>query len=299
MRSAVLFLVFNRPDTTRQVFQAIRAAKPPRLYVAADGPRQTRMEEGLCEDVRSIATQVDWPCEVNTLFRNENLGCKRAVSSAIAWFFEREVEGIVLEDDCLPSISFFAFADQLLERYREDERVFLVSGYNKQDVWDCDGYDYFFSNYGGIWGWASWRRAWKYYDRDMTDLEDSIRKGVFENLLGAREAAVRVRQLREVKEKNVDTWDYQWGFARHKNNGLSCVPRKSLVKNIGFGKDATHTVGENQDGVEAHEMDLPLKENPYVVPDRRYDSKFFGARPTLRQRLLNGTRRMIKDLGRA
>ena len=116
IKSAVLFIIFNRPDTTKKVFDQIKAGKPGRLYIAADGPRMNRPgEEVLCRQTREIINDVDWPCEVKTLFRQTNQGCKEAVSSAIAWFFENEEEGIILEDDCLPNNSFFRFCDTLLE----------------------------------------------------------------------------------------------------------------------------------------------------------------------------------------
>src|SRR5690349_2048344 len=133
MKSAILFLVFNRPETTARVFEAIRAAQPPRLYVAADGPRASRIGESeRCDLTRRIASAVDWPCDITTLFRAANLGCKNAVSSAISWFFEHEEEGVILEDDCLPDPSFFRYCDELLAHYRDDTRIGLISGNNFQ-----------------------------------------------------------------------------------------------------------------------------------------------------------------------
>lgn len=169
MKSAVLFLVFNRPEPTARVFEAIRYARPPRLYVAADGPRVQREGEGeLVRRVRQIATTVDWPCSVYTLFREHNLGCKRAVSEAISWFFENEEQGIILEDDCLPNPDFFSFCDVLLERYKDDPRVWMITGNNFQDGQKRGNGSYYFSRYSHIWGWATWRRAWRCYDRDLS-----------------------------------------------------------------------------------------------------------------------------------
>ena len=156
MPPPVLFIVFNRPETTAQVFAAIRTARPERLYIAADGPRAGR--EGEAERVaetRAIATAVDWPCQVETLVRPENLGCKRAVSSAISWFFENEPEGIVLEDDTVPLASFFTYADEMLERYRHDDRVMMVNGSNLVSHVYKSPYSYFFSAYPRVWGWVS------------------------------------------------------------------------------------------------------------------------------------------------
>ena len=274
-KSPVLFLIFNRPDTTRQVFEAIRAARPPRLYVAADGPRSSRSGEAeKCEEARQIATAVDWDCEVKTIFREGNLGCKYAVAGALDWFFEQENEGIILEDDCLPTQSFFLFCDQMLQRYRDDARVFLVSGYNKQQKWNTSHGDYFFSNYGGIWGWASWRRAWENYEPEMEMLDTVIARQQLQHLLGRNDGQRRGSTLLRVKKHEIDSWAYPWGFARHINNGLACVPRVSLVENIGFGEDATHTTSRGGDGVHAQELSFPLKHNPIMIPDRDYDALF-------------------------
>jgi hypothetical protein len=281
LKTAVLFLVFNRPDVTAQVFAEIKQARPPRLYVAADGPRQNRAGEAeRCAEVRTIVSGVDWPCEVKTLFRDDNLGCKLAVSSAIDWFFEQEEQGIILEDDCLPSQSFFWFCESCLNRYKDDERIFLISGYNKQNKWSQDSSDYFFSNLGGIWGWASWRRCWNHYDLEMKDIDQFITANGFENVFGKELGGLRKNTIyNSIITNNLDTWDYQWGYARCKNNGLACVPSVSLIENIGFGDDATHTFVSNDDNVKRHDIDFPIKENVFVVPDRKYDELFLNKVP--------------------
>ena len=167
LQTAVLFLVFNRPDTTAQVFEAIRQAKPPRLYVAADGPREGREGEvERVDKVREISMAVDWPCEVKTLFREKNLGCKYAVSSAITWFFEQEEQGIILEDDCLPSQSFFWFCEELLNEYMYDQRIWQICGFSP--LVNKIKESYYLSKYSPIWGWASWRRAWSAYDAEIS-----------------------------------------------------------------------------------------------------------------------------------
>ena len=289
LNTAVLFLVFNRLNTTEQVFEAIREAKPPRLYIAADGARPNI--EGEAEKIEAvrdyIMQNIDWECEVKTLFRDENLGCKYAVSDAITWFFENEAQGIILEDDCLPSQSFFWYCEDLLEQYKNDQRIFLISGYNKQNQWKIEDESYFFSNYGGIWGWASWSRAWKHYDVDMKDIHEFMRKNNFVNLLGKRQGLQRQKMIFDsIIIKDINTWDYQWGYARHKNNGLACVPSMSLIENIGFGEDATNTSGVNTDNVSKHEISFPIKENRFVIPDRFYDDNFFKIEKII-DRLLN------------
>jgi GT2 family glycosyltransferase len=159
MNTAILFLIFNRPDTTRRVMEAIRKARPTRLYVAADGPRPHRVEEvAHCEETKRIATAIDWPCDVKTLFRGNNLGCRRAVSEAIDWFFEHEEQGIILEDDCLPDQSFFPFVEEMLERYRWEESIFTIAGVHFHRQAHQPEHSYFFSRYNRT-GGASWRRT--------------------------------------------------------------------------------------------------------------------------------------------
>ena len=243
-RSPVLFLVFNRPDTTQRVFDAIRAAQPPRLYVAADGPRSGRAGEAdRCETVRRIVTAVDWPCELVTLLRTENLGCKMAVSSAITWFFKHEPEGIILEDDCLPDPSFFGYCDELLARYRDDDRVMCISGDNFISAhWQPD-HSYYFSRYAHIWGWATWARAWQHYSVDLNANSSERIEAV---LARTFPVAKSVRNhwyglLMEVAAGRIDTWDYQWLYAVWRRGGLSCMPSSNLISNVGFGPGATHT----------------------------------------------------------
>jgi hypothetical protein len=247
MKSAILFLVFNRPDTTRQVFEAIRAARPPRLYVAADGPRADRPGEAeRCDGVRRIATAVDWPCEVKTLFLDQNLGCKMGVSSGITWFFENEAEGIILEDDVLPVASFFDYCDELLERYRHDERVAMISGCNLISRRFEPKESYFFSRYNHIWGWASWRRAWEHYDVTMKRWPAWRDEGGLARIANGSwlfEAYWRVF-FDDTYYGKVDTWDYQWTFTCWCLGALSVLPAENQTRNLGFGADATHTTEE-------------------------------------------------------
>ena len=160
MTPAVLFIIFNRPETTQRVFDAIRLAKPTRLYIAADGPRENKTgEKELCEQARKIAQNVDWDCEVKTLFQKENLGCGKAVSHAISWFFENEDMGIILEDDCLPHQSFFKYCEELLEKYKNNDRIGIISGNNFQKKRKIGSFSYYFSDIVNIWGWATWARS--------------------------------------------------------------------------------------------------------------------------------------------
>jgi hypothetical protein len=251
MKTAILFPVFNRVETTSKVFKAIRQARPPRLYVAADGPRQDRPGEyELCIDTRKVATEVDWPCEVKTLFRENNLGCGRSVSEAITWFFEQELEGIILEDDCLPDKSFFRFCEQLLEKYRHEPRVmtiggtFIGSGPHKSPNKSPNiSTSYFFSRHVECWGWASWRRAWHLFDYHLVNWPH-LRNTDW--LLRIGDGSQNFQQSWENRFQSVhqgrdDTWAYRWVFSIWFQKGLCILPTKNLVVNIGFNENAAHT----------------------------------------------------------
>jgi len=240
-QTAVLFLVFNRPDTTAQVFDAIRKAKPPRLYVAADGPRPNRMGEvEKVAKVREIATSVDWPCEVRTLFREKNLGCKYAVSGAINWFFELEEQGIILEDDCLPSTRFFSFCEELLDHYKDDNRIGMIAGTRLAEAEFEGDATYSFSRLVQIWGWATWRRAWAGYDAELTDWPNFRSSGELERR-GIHPRVVKYLTKGYDSAHKINTWDYQWSFRCVAGDLLTIFPRSNLVRNIGFGGGATHT----------------------------------------------------------
>jgi len=247
LKTAVLFLVFNRPDTTKQVFEAIRQARPPRLYVAADGPRANREGESeRAEQVRKIATAVDWPCEVKTLFRNENLGCKKAVSGGIDWFFENEEQGIILEDDCLPHPDFFKFCEILLNRYASDERVWVVTGDNFQDGQQRGDGSYYFSRYNHVWGWASWRRAWSKRDMEIKFWPEWKQSPEWKAFLPDKvERKYWCEIFDRMYRNEIDTWDYPWTASVWVHGGLTATPNVNLISNIGFGPDATHTKKEN------------------------------------------------------
>lgn len=242
MKTPILFLIFNRPELSFRVFDEIRKAKPEKLFIAADGPREKKSGDlELCIETRKVIELVDWPCEINTLFRKENLGCKIAVSSAINWFFEHVEEGIILEDDCLPDQSFFTFCETLLEKYRTEEKIFHISGTNFQNGLLRGDASYYFSRYAGIWGWATWRRAWKNYDVDMKLLDEYKNSGkiksVFQN---PEEQTYWLTKFSETETEKINTWDYQWIFSLFYYNGISIRPNVNLISNIGIGKDPTH-----------------------------------------------------------
>ncbi len=277
LNTAVLFLIFNRLDTTQQVFESIRKAKPPRLYIAADGARA--LKEGESEKVEAVRdyvmTNIDWECQVMTLFRETNMGCKYAVSSAISWFFSQEEQGIILEDDCLPSQSFFWFCEELLEKYKNDQRIMMVSGTNYLlDVRDEIDGGYLFSRHFSIWGWATWRRAWNTYDVELDFCTDEFiaRRDYSYLALNGRLERFYKNCLELIRDKRVDTWDYQWVFNCIYNYGLSIVPPVNLISNLGV--EGAHASGLTENNfLKTYDVDLPLGQSPrHVVPSMYHDN---------------------------
>jgi hypothetical protein len=241
MHTAILFLIFNRPDTSKRVFEIIRQVKPLRFYIAADGPRNDE-EIKICEETRSIIEKIDWDCEIKTLFRRENLGCGKAVSSALTWFFDHEPEGIILEDDIIPHLDFFTYCEELLEKYRTTDQIYAISGHNHLYGETVNEDSYYFSSICHIWGWASWRRAWKAYDYSL----ETINKKEFFTVLRYYYDKSCYRNFWkqvffQMKNHLIDTWDYQWGISVMYNKALCIIPNNNLTQNIGFGENATHT----------------------------------------------------------
>lgn len=270
----VLFIIFNRPDTTLRVFDEIKKIKPSRLYVVADGPRENKNETELCQETKNIIDQVDWKCKLSKNYSDVNLGCKKRVSSGIDWFFENEEQGIILEDDCLPDPTFFKFCEEMLERYRDDDRIGMVSGNNFQFGKIKNQYSYYFSKYAHIWGWATWKRAWKNYDVRIKDWPEIKHKKVLNEVFRDRKSVLYWSSIFEDVYKNkIDTWDYQWSYACFKNKYLSVMPCVNLVSNIGFGQpDSTHTKRESRfSNMQTYPLSFPLSHPVNIVNDIKSD----------------------------
>lgn len=245
MKSPVLFIIFKRQDTTQRVFNRIREAQPPKLYIAADGPRQECLDDvEKCEATRSIVEVIDWPCEVHRLYRDKNLGCGLGVSSALSWFFEHEEQGIIIEDDILPHIDFFRYCDEMLERYKDDYRIQLIAGWNRLYGGYNTDLSYYMSSYMHIWGWASWRRVWKTYVFDAAQLPyDLFKANIEKKTLFPEEY---LQDFEAMRNHSIDTWDYQLYYNQVIYGRYSILPYTNMVENIGIGgEDATHTTEEN------------------------------------------------------
>jgi hypothetical protein len=278
MAPAVAMFVFNRPDLTARVFERIAAARPARLLVVADGPRDdVPTDAARCAQVRQIATGVDWPCQVETAFSPFNMGCGRRVATGLDWVFAQVEDAIVLEDDCLPSASFFAYCAELLETYREDDRIGAILGANLVGHRPPDGASYDFSRYFCPWGWASWRRVWQRYDFRLATLETELADGTLARLFP--EPALRAYwhgKFAGVRDRRIDTWDYQLGHALLRHGQLAVLPATNLVSNLGFGRpDAAHTTYDAPvANLPAGSLALPLRPPPAVAPAAMADAMF-------------------------
>ena len=280
-QTPVVLIIFNRPELTGLVLNAIAEARPQKLLVVADGPRRDRPGDlEACEAARAVIDRVNWDCEVIKNYSDVNLGCGRRPATGISWAFELAEEVIILEDDCIPHPSFFRFCEELLERYRDDERVMHIGGSNVRREAVPTPDSYFFSQFNIAAGsWATWRRAWRHFDasvklwpqlRDTSWLADRVED----------ERAVRywAREFEAAYERegNVSYWDHQWTFACWANTGLSILPRTNLASNVGWGPDATHMSWENDPtlNVPVSEMTFPLAHPRNVLQRREADRQF-------------------------
>lgn len=304
INSPVLLIMFNRPGCAAKVFNEIRKQKPKELFVAADGPRKdVDGEIELCLQTRKVIESVDWTCKVKTLFRESNVGCKKAVCSAIDWFFEHVEEGIILEDDCLPSQDFFCYCDEMLERYRSDLRVMHVGGTNLQDgqLWG-DG-SYYFSKIVHVWGWATWKRAWNLYDRELTTYSCFIKNNLIEDVYENKKMQkFWIDCLNKVNNNEVDTWDYQWVYSVLINNAVSITPNVNLISNVGFGNDGTHTHDERDQCSNRNVGSLMKVKHPSIFVVNRKADQYVNRRyfspPSLKVRILSRVSNILKGFGK-
>ena len=274
MHTPVLFIVFNRPDTSKRVFESIKRAKPPRLYLSCDGPRDGNLEDHeKVDNVKKIIENVNWECQVYKLYRTTNLGCRLAVIEAINWFFENEEEGIILEDDTLPSISFYKFCEKMLKAYKDKKVIMHIGGFKPHHI-GKDGFSISFTRATHIWGWATWRDRWKYYRKEPISDEQLKFLHKYEYFQLERKTKQRVKVLKKVLEEK-NTWDYQWNYAVRSNSGLAIRPCINLVENIGIAhKDATNTFQKikfpNSQDIDLENLIMP----PWIIPNRILENQF-------------------------
>ncbi|MDO8563873.1 MAG: hypothetical protein Q7R87_02605 [Nanoarchaeota archaeon] len=272
----ILFLIYNRPELTKKTFAKIKEIKPRHLFIAAEGPNKEKKGDlEKCNETRKILENIDWPCKVERRFLNYNYGCASGVSSAITWFFSKVDKGIILEDDCLPSTSFFYFCEALLKRYGENKDVMMISGTNFLGEWKSNKQDYHFSRQIPIWGWATWKRAWKQYSHNLLELKSKKNIEDVKKWIGnERYYNYIMKKTEDTLNNKIDSWGYRWIMSCYINRGKIIIPSKNLVSNIGFSSDAMHTKNPFSwmANIKAHQIEFPLR----VQKDEGIDFEFYN-----------------------
>lgn len=269
----VIFIFFNRKQVTMETLEAISKVKPKKLYLVSDGARENKENEAkVVADLRNdVEKRIDWECEINKNYAESNMGCKQRVASGISWVFSQEEMAIIVEDDVVALPGFFYFCEELLIKYKDDGRIYCISGHKVYDDYEIEN-SYIFSRHPNIWGWATWRRAWNQYNDDIEDWNKIKQSNVIENFYNNKVAKIYKKLLEKAYTGEVDTWDYIWTADVVKNNGLGIVPKTNLIKNIGFNDlDATHTKGESPYTFERQDLEFPLAHPKDIVRNEEYD----------------------------
>ena len=283
MKSAVTMIFFNRPDTLEKVFEKVRIAKPPKLFLVQDGARKGNSEDlEKIQKCRQIVDNVDWCCEVYKNYSDVNLGCGVRPQSGITWALSQVDSTIILEDDCVPDMSFFTYCDEMLERYKDDERICYISGLNHFEEWDFGGSSYGFTRGGAIWGWATWRRAWNRYDYSVGEIQNKyVQKLLKENVYVDSKRIKWWKETNELVSNNVNIsyWDAQWGFTKFSQNQFVIVPKYNLISNIGVGATSTHALKASSvhkknldyNNMPVRSLEFPLCHPNHMLCDTVYD----------------------------
>lgn len=280
----VLFIIFNRKDIALKSFNSIRQVKPERLFIACDGPRFEAEADKVESTRNAILSCIDWDCEVKTLFQKQNLGCGKGVFTAINWFFDNVEYGIILEDDCIAEGPFFQYAGELLEKYNDDQRIGMIAGYNPINLKNYP-YSYLFSRYKSCWGWATWRRAWRNMDLDMTWRNEEYFDSILANMGDAgKDKSGWMFKLNAIDKDYVSAWDWQWFFSLSAQNQLCIYPVVNQISNIGNDADATHTSLASIT-IPSYPLDFPLLNPPYFAPWAEFDEAFYMDSTTWRVKL--------------
>nr|WKN40032.1 nucleotide-diphospho-sugar transferase [Tunicatimonas sp. TK19036] len=274
----VLFVIFNRPEKTKHSFEAIRAAQPKKLFIAADGPRETSPTDAEnCKKTRAVVDTIDWDCEVKTLFRDKNSGGSgQGVSSAIHWFFDHVEAGIILEDDCVPNLSFFFFCEEMLKKYQDDQRVMHICGSNFLFGKTIGDGSYYYSRVINVWGWATWKRAWQHFDYDMKIFPKFVEYNTINHLYASKTIQKEyLRTFQNAYDNTWKCWDRRWMLAVYANNGVSVVPNYNLVANIGYGEGASAEYYEDDISINMPTAELNEIVHPsFFIIDREADEHY-------------------------
>jgi hypothetical protein len=302
----ILLIIYNRSQEYLPQVTVLRKIQPKEIYIYADGPKNTEVDKRMCDNARAtLLNLIDWECNIATYFKENNSGCGKGPYEAISWFFSQIDAGIILEDDCIPSISFFHFCKELLIKYKNDTRVWQISGTNRLGKYEDESdYSYLFSNYPSEWGWATWKRAWINYDYKISLWKDqSVRRNLSQIYYKStwRTKLFSIFEETYANNENISWWDYQWLFTKNINSGLSIVPKINLVSNIGTGDNATHTTDAGNKFMNLEALELPDKliHPNNIIADYVYDSRILDEHFPLQKsnsRFVRRIKRWIKKL---
>ena len=272
MKTPLLLLLFNRPELTKKLIARLKLIKPKKIYINIDGPRNGNLKDQvLCKEVLKLIKKIEWPCKKYIKINKTNKGCRKSVYNAITWAFLKENKLIILEDDCFPSNFFFGYCEQLLKKYKYENKIKVISGSNFQKNKFGEA-DYYFSKYLHCWGWATWKRAWKNYDNSMSFWKSFQKSSNWNDLFtNNSEKKYWKKKFDLVKEYKIDSWAYVWLASVWYNQGLTIIPNKNLVKNVGFESDATHTTGYDLDKYsrEINGKKIPEIKHPIIIKNNK------------------------------
>ena len=306
---AVLLIFFARPNTLKEVFDKIKVARPSRLFLACDGPREGRTDDiENIEQCKQIVSNIDWECEVYTRYSENNQGCGKGPSNAISWAFSHVDKLLILEDDCVPDDTLFPFMEEMLHKYASDNRVGLISGFNHMKNWGCGGNSYCFTKTGATLGWGTWKRVWKEYDFYVEKAKNEYYQALLPNefhdfQVGKRRINEWKKVAHETRNHKVNYWDIQFGFLKYVNSYLCVVPCNNLIYNIGVGAGSTHTEDSKfikwKKGrilfMPTEALTFPIVHPEYVICDRKYDKEVFKIiYPNKMKKIIRKVGRMLK-----
>lgn len=291
----VVVVVFNRVSMAEKMMVELKKIQPSKLFVISDGARKNVPGESeRVEQVRSIFKKLSWPCEVFRNYADENMGCDLRVPSGLDWVFQYVDRAVILEDDCIPAEQFFIFAENMLEKYQNDLRVMMIAGSNMAPAYpivDCCS----FTARTYTWGWATWKRAWDHYCPDDSEWKRIIQQGIFRETYGVRTRYYVRKELEYYLKRGQCPWDYLWWISCMGARGLCAVPKVNLIKNEGFGEEATHTREKGSYSGEVGVMEFPLQYPEYVKRDYGFDRYDSGLNPPWKvTRLCHKIKKMLR-----
>ena len=314
LETPVALVFFNRPDTFSRVFEKVRKVRPQKIFLIQDGPRENNSDDlEKINQCRKIAENIDWNCEVHKNYSEVNLGCGERPASGISWVFDNVDRAIILEDDCVPCDTFFRYCEEMLERYKDDQRISYISGLNHFEEWDCGEYSYFFAKTGAIWGWATWKRAWGKYDYYASVINDEYVKRILPLQISDKDTSVsrmnswKIANQSIVTNEKLSYWDGQWGLVKYSQNQLVIVPKYNQISNIGIGESSSHAQSIKRNKfrkyksfffIPTKELEFPLTHQTVCMCDMEYDNLVYTS--TRGNRVIYNAKKLVKKaLGRA